>query len=772
MEAPKLLLAKKAKEPGNPQYHETLVGHSQRVVESFIQLFGQVKKPTRLAESWARFFNLELNDIDSRHAFFINGLFACGVHDIGKANSGFQEAVQPHPGRQVIRHEHLSGLILFMHLYDWMKGMEHLERDVAICAVIGHHLKASHESFAEPVSADHHVFTVCSSGIMDVINHCAKQFPIKALAKPNIPERWSVNSTEFIKWRDDFKRKYYLFDRELRSNNAKSRLLIAVRAALIAADSAGSGLMREGKSIKEWIGGAFSESEILDGSAIERKVIVPRIDQLQKLPKERKWRDWRDWQKAMDDLSERALLLSSCGSGKTLAAWRWIKAQAARHPVARVIFLYPTRGTSTEGFRDYVSWAPESDAALLHGTAAYELQGMFENPQDSRQGKDYTTEDRLFALAYWQRRIFSATIDQFLGFMQHAYRSMCLLPLLADSVVVLDEVHSFNQPLFSALRHFLENFNVPVLCMTASLPVRRQKELQEECKLMLFPQDAGRFSELQAVSDMPRYQVQTLQSEKSALAKARNAAKAGKKVLWVVNTVKRCQKLAKEMNALCYHSRFTLDDRKEKHRNVIDAFQKGNTPVLALTTQVCEMSLDLDAEVLISETAPITALIQRMGRCNRHARPGQKKIGKVYIYQPKDEKPYQKEDISGANVKAFLKDLLKKTTSQTKLSELLEKYGSDEVEVKKYAAFLEDGPWAESRENLRGEAEDFTTPAILDCDIDRYLSMKNKREGLIVPVPRRMAKHDSRLGSWLGVAESSHYDKRYGFSDMPWEVGS
>jgi len=68
----------------------------------------------------------------------------------------------------------------------------------------------------------------------------------------------------------------------------------------------------------------------------------------------------------------------------------------------RVLFLYPTRGTATEGFRDYVSWAPAEEAALAHGTAAYDLEEMFENPADSHAEKDFTSEDRLYALGSGQ----------------------------------------------------------------------------------------------------------------------------------------------------------------------------------------------------------------------------------------------------------------------------------------------------------------------------------------------------------------------------------
>ncbi len=34
-----------------------------------------------------------------------------------------------------------------------------------------------------------------------------------------------------------------------------------------------------------------------------------------------------------------------------MAAWKWIERQATIRPVKRVVFLYPTRATATEGYR-------------------------------------------------------------------------------------------------------------------------------------------------------------------------------------------------------------------------------------------------------------------------------------------------------------------------------------------------------------------------------------------------------------------------------------
>ena len=539
---------------------------------------------------------------------------------------------------------------------------------------------------------------------------------------------------------------------------------MAVRAALVLADSAGSGLQREGKSAADWLSAAFDPNLLLDGAAVEQKVVQPRI---RELVRQGRWSSWHDFQTAADGLPERTLLLASCGSGKTLAAWRWITARAARRPVARAIFLYPTRATATEWFKDYVAWAPEADAALVHGTSEYELAAMMENPPDGHERRDFTVEERLFAIAYWERRLFSATVDQFLGFMQHSYRSTCLMPLLADSVVVVDEVHSFDKSLFSSLKAFLRGFDVPVLCMTASLTSQRQADLRQ-CGMALFPPDPAQFRDLQDKAQRPRYSVSALPDAAAAECAARDALGNGKRILWVVNTVNRCQELARHLDALCYHSRFKLEHRKKEHDEVVAAFKPGGSSLLAVTTQVCEMSLDLDADVLISEYAPVTSLIQRMGRCNRHDVPGDDRTGQVFLYPPESEKPYNKDDLVG--LEGFISALDGKTASQSRLQELLEQYGSKEIEVDLYAAFLESGPWARSREESLREGQDYTVDAILDGDVAEFVQLRQSdkpTDGLIVPVPRRFAQPDSRVGPRLRTAPADHYDERWGFMEKP-----
>lgn len=765
MEPPNPVLAKRPVDRNNPKHEETLVGHTMCVISSFREIFGSLEVPSRLALRWLRFFGLQMRDFE---VFFVNGVAACGLHDPGKANDGFLADVTGRPGNQVIRHEHLSGLLIYQAgIADWMERIPGVILDVVASAVISHHLRAPYQEFAKPRIASRRRILLCEAGVLEVIKSTASSLGIAEPESPEMTESWLTTDKGFRKHVKQVKERLYKFKRLLRQEDRLSRLQMAVRAALIVADSAGSALARENKPLEIWLGQAFSENELVSGSDIQTKIIAPRIRQIEESAKSF---SWTGFQETAETLSNRALLLAPCGSGKTLAAWRWVQARLEREPVARVLFLYPTRATATEGFRDYVGWAPEADAALVSGTARFELERMFDNPSDDRGKRDFTTEDRLFAIGYWHKRIFSATVDQFLGFMQNSYRSVCLMPMVCDCAVVIDEVHSFDRNLFSALKRFLRAFTIPVLCMTASLPPRRIEDLQD-CGLEVFPRDKAAFEDLAASANMPRYLIRVIDREETAAKIAANALSENRRVLWVVNTVDRCQRLARDLKALCYHSRFTLDDRTERHKDVLEAFQQKEHSVFAVTTQVCEMSLDLDADVLISEAAPITSLIQRMGRCNRHARIGSDKVGTVFLYSPENNAPYDEEDLSG--LPDFLEAIDGSCVSQSRLEDLLDQYGPSQIEVERYASFLECGPWASSREESLREQHDTTVQTILDSHVRPYLDLlrqKSPVDGLMLPAPRKLARPEVKLGRHPMVAPSANYSSLYGLFNHSVEI--
>ena len=79
-----------------------------------------------------------------------------------------------------------------------------------------------------------------------------------------------------------------------------------MRAALIVADAAGSGLPREGHTVSEWLNAAFSNAGEIDAPYIDMKIIAPRIAAIEK--ETRKSFGWNDFQMAAETLPERAIV--------------------------------------------------------------------------------------------------------------------------------------------------------------------------------------------------------------------------------------------------------------------------------------------------------------------------------------------------------------------------------------------------------------------------------------------------------------------------------
>ena len=99
------------------------------------------------------------------------------------------------------------------------------------------------------------------------------------------------------------------------------------------------------------------------------------------------------------------------------------------------------------------------------------------------------------------------------------------------------------------------------------------------------------------------------------------------------------------------HSRFRPVDR-ERHTKVLFGDKNGQGDRIVIATQAVEAGVDVSARLLITELAPWSSLIQRMGRCNRRADIADAEVLWVDI-QPKDEKdellrPYSEAELKKA----------------------------------------------------------------------------------------------------------------------------
>lgn len=565
---------------------------------------------------------------------------ACLCHDIGKANEAFQLMVRHKldPTRQPARHELLSALLLedresFVRTWA-LKLLTQEGRyddggwllDCVIGAIGGHHVKLDDDWKKAAVALQ-------GSG-MTSLRLLLAHSDLEKLFEQHRPSKDETFS--LVNGRPQF-----LGDRRVPFNFGSNcwrnkltcepqwwRFAAALKALTCAADVAGSAMLPEKEPIRRWVADTLGNKV----SAVQLKEVVnARL----------KGKEPRLFQKQVGLSTKRVTLVEAgCGTGKTAAAYLW----AAHHAHGKKLFFcYPTTGTATEGFLGYVH---ESDveAKLMHSRAIADLEGIAEVIDD--ESEDHLL--RIESLGAWSPQVIVCTADTVFALTRNNRRGLYNSPAILSGAFVFDELHAYDDSMFVALLAFMKAMpGASFLLMSASLPKHRKSILLSHVD------NIGQIPAPKELEAIPRYEFQWVESRDAVLNVVGQYVVAGKRVLWVCNTVARAQSIFAEarrlgVNAKTYHSRFKYEDRKQRHRDVVDAFGPDITMgLLAVTTQVAEMSLDLDADVLVSEVAPIPALIQRLGRLNRRVTPEHPGTPRTVLFlEPGNERPYTEHDLT------------------------------------------------------------------------------------------------------------------------------
>ncbi len=561
-------------------------------------------------------------------------LMAAFLHDLGKCSDHFQRAVR-HRRPQLARHEALSAWLAWGEpLRSWLAAALGDDLPLAIAAAAGHHRK--YHARAQ-LLGEHDAGTRlrCCCGHADFARTLALAPRELALGPPPVCVDRELRIMEAERG-DLWPVLHDLNDTismRLRADPVAQALLAVAKALVLAADVAGSAFPKvEQPTHADWITAALGSRAggvALSGIAVKR------------LLRDQRPRPFQEQVAACD--APLVLVRAGCGTGKTVAAYLW----AARHHGARQIWVaYPTTGTATEGFRDYLCDLPDLDTRLEHSRAPIDLEllGVGSNEDGDEGARE---ADRLESIRIWSDDVISCTCDTVLGLMQNQRKGLYAWPSLCRAAVVFDEIHAYDDRLFGCLLAFLRRLpGIPCLLMTASLPESRRAALDRLCR-----EAHGRSLPVidgpEDLEALPRYQ----RSHDDVAALIARTLSAGGKVLWVRNTVDRCLAAAEAVSTdwkpLVYHSRFRYVDRVQRHRAAIDAFHAPG-PAIAIATQVAEMSLDLSADLLISDLAPIPALIQRLGRLNRRADPRNPPTPRPFIIEDFTGLPYAASDLAAA----------------------------------------------------------------------------------------------------------------------------
>lgn len=638
------------------------------------------------------------------------------LHDFGKVNSSFQAMLRADPGstvRQPVRHEILGAWLLTDsdYLGPWLSSLRREDEFwPMVWALAGHHLKMGDPARGAPLFNSGSETKMVNIPL--ALIHDLRWDVARALGYASEPTK--IGDASFDTADDDaegLEQRIMRFAEiscrawnRLRRKPEIVRRTSLLKALLIAADVAGSALTADGDAPETWVPRALN-------ARITQEVLQATIT------KGTKGKPTLPFQEAVGASTRPAtIVIAGCGNGKTTAAYLWAQRQAKGR---KLWFTYPTTGTASAGYEGYLHDHPDLQAGLIHMRAQVDLQAIRGNDK-SDEADEWL---RLESLQAWGCQAIACTVDTVVGLLQNQRRPLFSFPAIAAGAFVFDEIHSYDARLFGSLLRFLREFpGLPVLLMSASIPPGRMAELRK----VLGDRAGDEIRGDPVMEGHQRYRLEPRDSPEACRTEVADALNAGKKVLWVCNTVRDAiteARAAREWagiahdNIIVYHSRFRYRHRVKRQKEVIGEFEyytegplKGQRKKpwasLVIATQVCEMSLDISADLMVTAECPLPSLVQRLGRLNRYATGDDPWPCLINPFQgdPYNEKPeliQTRGDCRAAMTAAreAVRELAGQPCSQRDLAQRLDKM-TDAQQFETYSAWLDDG-WLTEPAQLR-----------------------------------------------------------------------
>jgi CRISPR-associated endonuclease/helicase Cas3 len=319
-----------------------------------------------------------------------------------------------------------------------------------------------------------------------------------------------------------------------------------------------------------------------------------------------------------DKRDKNLVIIAPTGAGKTEAGFIYIQKKG--------FFMLPYR-VSANGIYMRAEGMFENYAGLLHSSALSYVLEREENREDIQNNQEGTAFLNYFLSLNFAKPIIISTPDQLMHFVFRYKGFEKYYATALYSRLVIDELQSYDPITLAFIVQGLEVLaqnGGKFLVMTATFP----EFLKERFESM------GVVFKTFNTQEKPYHHVQVIDDSIDNYVDKMIEFSQKAKVLVVVNTVRKAIELKKKFketglqNAKLLHSRFILKDRKEKEREIMKFFDSQERG-LWITTQLAEVSLDLDADYLFTELPTADSLIQRMGRCNRK---GQKSTDEPNVF--------------------------------------------------------------------------------------------------------------------------------------------
>ena len=335
--------------------------------------------------------------------------------------------------------------------------------------------------------------------------------------------------------------------------------------------------------------------------------------------------------------SDRLILNAGCGEGKTAAALLFAQKLLKENKIERIILTLPTKFTANNLYRDLVSPdgydIPEELVGIIHGDSEQFLtQFSDDETQGEAEERNENVKAQEFENNFYAKPVTISTVDHLLMSLYHGYKYADRSFFnIASSLVVFDEVHYYQGLTIKAIAeamHRLTRLKIPHLVMTATIPdaVREQFNDPEKYPFQQAHAVINGTSEPKTPFEIVKLHQTPLDEENAISPELVDlvAQNQDKRQIIFVNQVNRAKNVYLALkdqgiseNLICYHSGFIGKHRVEKEK-IIRSLFKGSDACVLVSTQVSELSLDISADVMYSEIAPIDSIVQRGGRLHRN----------------------------------------------------------------------------------------------------------------------------------------------------------
>ncbi len=529
--------------------------------------------------------------------FWVHLFYSIVLHDLGKCSKGFQIAGAK--GKiWGYRHEILS--TAFTQFLDCDKK----EKNLIALAILTHHKYLSDPLLPVPTKAEEFAWANYLERVDELLENSdyveevfMPKVPYwevyvfgKIIGKFKLPHNWKKRIKEY-----DFDELVSWYDRNWEEYKEE---LIFLKGLLNACDhlsSAGENTVRLLPFIAE--------------------IIALRI------PREQ----WRPLQKQANQIRGNLLLRAPTGYGKTESALLWADTNSCRNKKGisnRIFYILPYKASINAMYERMLEYfkSPEL-VGVLHSSSSYYLYAS---------NFEYRRLSSLYQKIFTPLKV-TTPFQIMKAFFGVGFFEMTLSEL-KNALLIFDEIHAYEPNIFGIILAMLETlrgYKTKALIMSATLPDFVEElfvELLNPGMLKIPSKEADKFTRhrIKIVDGNVEDNLQNFTKEitKRKLTPA----------LIACNTVDRAVEVYKQLKDLGYntmllHSRFTYGDREELEKKL-----KRNLEMLdfVVATQVVEVSLDISFQIILSEPAPLDALVQRFGRVNRQ---GWKynKISDVYV---------------------------------------------------------------------------------------------------------------------------------------------